>query len=234
MDPLDNPIWTALTTKQLRFAETCKLARRFPIEVTPLGALSEPSEEAYASLACLQKEREATGILLHEDPELPAGWILHEDVPLVQMVCEKLVKPPRSAGFVELGEADVREMVALAKLTKPGPFGARTRELGTYIGIRQDGRLAAMAGERLQFPGYTEVSAVCTHPDFAGRGYAAALMSELIERIEGRGETAFLHVRGGNERAIGIYGRMGFKKRVTLQLAVVRGPASSGVRRSDC
>lgn len=226
MHPLDNPIWTALTTKQVRFAETCRLARRFPLEVTALGAFPEPSREAYVSLACLQKEREATALFLHEDPELPAGWTLHERVPLVQMVCEKLVTPPRSAGFLELGEADVPEMVALAELTKPGPFGTRTRELGTYIGIRQDGRLAAMAGERLQFPGYTEVSAVCTHPDYAGRGYAAALMGELIERIERRGEAAFLHVRGGNGRAIGIYERMGFRKRLTFELAIVRRPAS--------
>jgi ribosomal protein S18 acetylase RimI-like enzyme len=225
MEPLNNPIWMGLTTSQARFAETCGLARRFPPEVTLLGAFPAPSRGAYESLACLVKGPEVVALFLPAAPDVSAGWKVLEVVPLCQMVCEKFVRPAARAEFFELGETDVPQMMKLAELTKPGPFGRRTRELGRYIGVRQDGRLAAMAGERIQFPGYTEVSAVCTHPDFAGRGFAAALMTVLIDGILERGEVPFLHVRASNERAIGIYRRMGFRERVTYQLAVLRKAA---------
>lgn len=236
MESLDNPIWSALATRQERLAETCKLARRFPPDVTSLGAFAElPTPEAFQSLACLQKAvapKEATALFLLEPPELPAGWTMHELVPLDQMVCDKFTRATASAArpvpeFTELTEADVPEMVALAELTKPGPFARRTRELGTYLGIRWQGRLAAMAGERMRLPGYTEVSAVCTHPDFLGLGYAAGLMSELIQQIERRGERAFLHVRSANRRAIELYERLGFRRRLTFQLTVLLKPATS-------
>jgi predicted GNAT family acetyltransferase len=113
-------------------------------------------------------------------------------------------------------------MVALAALTKPGPFGARTHELGTYLGIRQGSKLISMAGERLQVPGYTEVSAVCTHPDHLGQGYAGILMTELMKRIRSRGETPFLHVREDNVRAVGLYEKLGFRNRVTVHYVVLR------------
>jgi len=111
---------------------------------------------------------------------------------------------------------------ALTALTKPGPFSARTHELGAYIGIRRNGKLVAMAGERLKVPGCTELSAVCTHPEHTGHGFARTLMTELMRRICGRGETPFLHVREDNMRAIGLYERMGFRRRVLLHLAVLR------------
>jgi predicted GNAT family acetyltransferase len=113
-------------------------------------------------------------------------------------------------------------MIELTALTKPGPFGKRTHELGTYLGIRRDGKLVAMAGERLKVPGHTEVSAVCTHPDHTGHGYARILMSEVMRRIRVRGERPFLHVREDNVRAIALYERLGFEARVKLHLAVLR------------
>ena len=118
--------------------------------------------------------------------------------------------------------ADVPEMVALATLTKPGPFVQCTRELGTYLGIRHDGQLIAMAGERMKVPGYTEVSAVCTHPDHIGKGYARALMTEIMRRIRERGEVPFLHVRQDNVRAIELYKKLGFRQRVVQHYAVIR------------
>jgi predicted GNAT family acetyltransferase len=124
--------------------------------------------------------------------------------------------------LIELGSDDIPEMLALTELTKPGPFGTRTRELGTYLGIRQSGNLVAMTGERLAVPGYTEVSAVCTHPDHNGHGYAAALMKAVIKGIRDRGEIPFLHSRADNDRAVRLYERLGFKTRVELHLAVVR------------
>ena len=124
--------------------------------------------------------------------------------------------------IVELGDDDSPAMLELTALTKPGPFGPRTHELGYYVGIRDNGKLVAMAGERLKVPGYTEVSAVCTHPDHLGNGYAAALMKEVMRGIRDRGETSFLHVRSDNSRAIRIYERLGFRIRWEGHFAVLR------------
>ena len=112
-------------------------------------------------------------------------------------------------------------MIALTTLTKPGPFGPRTYEMGDYIGIREDGNLAAMAGERLKIPGYTEISAVCTHPSHLGRGYATAMILELMRRIRQRREIPFLHVRPENRRAVELYERLGFRTRIELQYTIV-------------
>lgn len=200
------------------------MARRFPEEVSLLGAVCENSEDAYRSLAGLTRLR-AVGILL-EEAKPPAGWTVILGGPLLQMLHEN-GSPPSSAAadtpqFFDLSAADAPEMVALAELTRPGPFSLRTRELGRYIGIRQNGRLAAMAGERLRIPGYTEVSAVCTHPEFLGRGYARTLMVELMQRIIERGERPLLHVRSDNTRAIELYRRLGFTERAHLYYAVMR------------
>jgi predicted GNAT family acetyltransferase len=131
------------------------------------------------------------------------------------MVCENGIaasgRQASSPPIVELDASDSPEMLELTALTKPGPFGPRTHELGHYVGIRDSGKLVAMAGERLKVPGYTEVSAVCTHPDHLGKGYAAALMTEIMRGIRERGETPFLHVRSDNSRAIVIYERLGFR-----------------------
>jgi len=133
--------------------------------------------------------------------------------------------PAALPDLLELTAVDAPEMLALAQLTKPGPFGPRTHELGTYLGIRREGKLAAMAGERLRVPGFTEVSAVCTHPNHLGHGYASALVTELVSRILRRGEIPFLHVRADNSRAIQIYRRLGFRDRHLFQLAVIRRSA---------
>jgi hypothetical protein len=147
------------------------------------------------------------------------------------MVCANGVlpngKPSPVSGMVELQPKDSAEMLALARLTKPGPFGTRTHELGSYLGIRSEGRLVAMAGERLKVPGYTEVSAVCTHPDHTGKGYARVLITELMQRIRERGETPMLHVRADNTRAIELYQRMGYRTRKQMHFAVLRRAESA-------
>ncbi len=140
---------------------------------------------------------------------------------MFQMVYPDKDLPPSSIDFIELTEADVPEMIALTALTKPGPFDRRTREFGDYIGVRRNGQLVAMSGQRLHVPGYREVSAVCTHPDHLGHGYARALMLEIMRRIIADGETPFLHVRAQN-RAIDLYHRIGFITRRTLELAILR------------
>jgi len=230
MHPLDNPIWQALTTSQAHLAKTGKLARRFPNDVTPLGGFAEPLQEAYDSLAAILDDVSATGLVFGSPQHPPAGWTIIAGAPLLQMIHENGEMAAASASrsitreILELTPSDAPEMLALAQLTKPGPFGLRTRELGTYLGIRHEGRLAAMAGERLRAPGFTEISAVCTHPDHLGQGHAAALMTTLMERIHGRGEVPFLHVREDNTRAVGLYERLGFRKRVLLHFAVVQKP----------
>jgi predicted GNAT family acetyltransferase len=135
--------------------------------------------------------------------------------PLLQMVCENGVvsTPAPGVEIVELGHRDTAEMQNLAVLTKPGPFAQRTRELGTYLGIRLEGKLVAMSGERMKVPGHTEVSAVCTHPNHVGKGYARTLMTEVMRRIRERRETPFLHVRQDNAGAIGLYKKLGFQER---------------------
>ncbi|MGA4978966.1 GNAT family N-acetyltransferase [Streptomyces cinereoruber] len=128
------------------------------------------------------------------------------------------------AGVVELGAADVPEMLDLVARTRPGPFRPRTRELGTYLGIRDGGRLVAMAGERLRPPGWTEISAVCTDPEVRGRGHAARLVGALADRVLARGEHPFLHVAEKNAAAIALYERLGFTSRKHVTFRGFRTP----------
>jgi ribosomal protein S18 acetylase RimI-like enzyme len=241
MHPLDNVIWQALTTRDAQFAESFDEARRFVREVGPLGAFREHGKRGYASLAGLVGSGGTIGLFLDdsygdEPYEWRAGWTFVAGAPLLQMVADDgvgQVARPRSrpdsssldsAGpeLIELGTRDSPEMIELTAMTKPGPFNTRTHELGTYLGIRREGKLVAMAGERLKVPGHTEVSAVCTHPEHTGMGYAGILMTEVMRRIRDRGETPFLHVRRDNVRAVEIYQRLGFRERKIGHFAVLR------------
>ena len=227
MHPLDNVIWQALTTRQREFAESSGKASRFTAEVSSLAGFEEPSPEGYQSLAALLTSQETVRLFLADAHQHRAGWNLVTSAPLLQMVCENGETAPTSQvasdlELLELSAENSPEMLELAMLAKPGPFNRRTRELGTYLGMRHEGKLVAMAGERLKVPGYTEVSAVCTHPEHTGHGYAARLMSAVMRRIRKRSETPFLHVRGDNARAIALYERLGFETRVRGHLAVLR------------
>jgi ribosomal protein S18 acetylase RimI-like enzyme len=221
--PLENVIWRALTSRQARFAEARGEARRFLCEVTLLSAFREPSDQGYESLAELAGSNGTAALFLDDPYEARRGWEVIATAPLLQMVCENGAAAGDPAfEILDLRSQDSAEMIELTSLTKPGPFGKRTHELGNYVGIRQNGRLVAMSGQRLQVPGYTEVSAVCTHPEHTGKGYAAALMLEVMRRIRDRGETPFLHVRGDNSRAIALYERLGFRARKRGYYAVLR------------
>lgn len=225
MHPLDNIIWSALTTRQTNFAESFGTARRFMQDVGPLAAFEQGDDEGYASLGSLVAEGETLGVFLSDAYEPRPGWEFIAGAPLLQMISENGAHPPSTNGHptIEvLGDKDSPEMIELTSLTKPGPFGPRTHELGYYVGIRNSGKLVAMAGERLKVPGHTEVSAVCTHPDHLGKGYAAVLMSEVMRAIRERGETPFLHVRADNARAIAVYERLGFRVRWQGHFAVLR------------
>jgi len=226
MHPLDNVIWQALTTRQTQFAEGTGRARLFAREVTLLGALSEPTQQGYADFARVVGTGGTGALFLDEPYEPREGWEYVVGAPLLQMISENGISSPSprdsAVEIAELGLPDSPEMIELTSLTKPGPFGPRTHELGTYLGIRSEGKLVAMAGERLKVPGHTEVSAVCTHPDHTGKGYARILMTEIMGRILERGETPFLHSRGDNARAIDLYKRLGFRERKSGHFAVLR------------
>jgi ribosomal protein S18 acetylase RimI-like enzyme len=226
MHPLDNVIWQALTTRQAGLAEAFASARRFPQDVTLLCGLDEMSERGFDSLAGLVGEGGTGAIFLDVEYQSHPGWEYVAGAPLTQMVCENGAASTRALNSAvevfELRPPDSPEMLELATLTKPGPFGTRTHELGNYFGIRDAGKLVAMAGERLKVPGYTEVSAVCTHPEHTGKGYAGVAMLEVMRRIRERGERPFLHVRSDNTRAIELYKRLGFKIRKAGHFAVLR------------
>lgn len=228
--PLDNPIWRALTGNQQHLAEGDTLARRFPYDIGPLCGLIEQSEAAYRSLAALARPGEPMVLFLDVPAHPPAEWTVQVSGPLTQMVREHAEVPQvEASGFAieELTIADVPEMLALTRLTRPGPFRERTIELGGYYGIREAGRLVAMAGERLRVDGCTEVSAVCTHPDFQGRGHARRLMSAVMHNIMQRGEVPFLHAWAENDNAVRLYEKLGFRHRRIIHVGVLRlGEAS--------
>jgi predicted GNAT family acetyltransferase len=232
---LDNVIWRALTTRQSEFAEASGQARRFQREITSLTAFEEDSDRGYAALANLVGPEGTAALFLDAPYESRAGWDFIAGAPMLEMVYLNGALPNGqsnpASGMVELGPQDSAEMLALATLTKPGPFGTRTHELGSYVGIRSGRKLVAMAGERLKVPGYTEVSAVCTHPDHTGNGYARVLMTEIMRRIRERGETPMLHVRADNSRAVHLYERLGFRVRKEMHFAVLRTSESADVVR---
>jgi len=219
---LDNPVWSALSTTHASFAEGDTLAKRYPVDVAPFAATRDQSPESYRSLARLLGPEETAAIPLATMPILPAGWSVVRRIDSAQMVWTSKTSPPVEHSFEELNISKVDEMLALVELTKPGPFGKRTPELGSYLGIHEDGKLVAMAGERLKPYGYTEISAVCTHPDYRGRGYASSLVSILVRRIAKRNEIPFLHVRRENVDAIRVYEKLGFETRRKMNIAIVK------------
>jgi predicted GNAT family acetyltransferase len=140
------------------------------------------------------------------------------------MVATRPLDPDAGADLLPLGDADAAEMLALATLTEPGPFLPRTHTMGRFIGVRVDGRLVAMAGERMRFPGHTEISGVCTHPDFRGRGLARRLSCAAAAAVQARGERPFLHAWSTNRAAIALYESLGFEVRTAVHVAVLARP----------
>ena len=215
---LDNPTWFALTSKQAHLGQRAELAALYHPDVAAFAGIANTTPEAFRQLG--QLTAPGGHVLLTALELLPAVEDVHAErlFAVCQMVDNGEAASAAHDGVVRLGAADAPEMVALALETKPGPFGPRTHEMGSYIGIRDGGRLVAMAGERMHCEGYTEISAVCVSDAHRGKGIAGRLMGILRREIRERGETPFLHVRDDNATAIGLYERLGFQTRRTFHL----------------
>jgi predicted GNAT family acetyltransferase len=210
---LDRPIWHTLSGAHASLGIGGPLARRFRPKIHILGAAADDGAEAQAALAALVPVEGELGLVEPVAPVPLPGAEQTFDAIIEQMVLHDWKPPqPRDTGWQPLGDADAADMLALATLTKPGPYVLGTHKLGDFVGIRREGRLIAMAGERMKPRGYTEVSAVCTHPDARGHGFGAQLMAVVIERALARGDGVFLHAFPGNS-AIAIYEALGFRKR---------------------
>lgn len=226
-DLLENPIWNSLRTEHRSFAVVKGNARRYPAEIGPLSGIPDQSEESYEELRELAGPAGIVVLFCTEKPRPGAAWTLIRGGVLSQLVCAEPVDTgavvlPAGATLRRLGEADVSAMVALAELTEPGPFRQRTIELGAFFGVFHGERLMAMAGQRTHLPGHVEVSAVCTHPDARGRGYARTLIATVADEIRGRGKTPYLHSFADNYAAIRVYEGLGFVESRNFELAVLR------------
>ncbi len=224
LDPklLERPPWSALTTTHSDFALGGDLARRYPAAIAPMAGVREISNDCLDALAALMSPGDVVG-LFGVEPVSEAGdlrVVAHKHID--QMTCDRQDSSPRAEHATELTRADVPDMLYLVELTKPGPFSAGAMVLGSYLGIRQAGKLIAMAGERMRFDGFTEISAVCTHPGYRGCGYASSLVRALVRQIIARGETPFLHLYSDNTIAAALYTKLGFTPQRRLIVTVLR------------
>ena len=223
--PLDDAAWASLTGPHAGFALGEGLARRYPADLSPFGALAdEDDERAWRDLRALYATDEVVGLAGSVGSTRPAwpGWVLDGVVRGVQLVAtDALTSAPAEDAFV-VGPADAAEAVDLVARTEPGPFRPRTYELGTYLGLRRDGRLVALAGERLHPAGWTEISAVCTDPAYRRRGLATHLVRGVAALVRARGEVPFLHTSAANVRAVDLYVAMGFELRREVEFLSYR------------
>lgn len=220
--PLDRPVLSSLTGRQAHLA----IARGGALRIDPdFGLFAAMADETPDSLAAAGDQICAHGpsgfVELSPPPAIPGTTVLSSA--LCWQMTAKAITPLKAVDFdiVPLTDADAAEMLALATQTKPGPFFSRTHELGAFVGVKVGGELAAMAGERMRPDGFTEVSGVCTRPDFRGKGYAAGLMAHVASKILARGETPFLHSYADNAGANALYQALGFERRADLWFTVL-------------
>lgn len=222
---LDNPAYHALSGPQAHLAQWHGAAARYPVDVSPFAALPQPAgAQDWTDLGVLLDG--GIGVSAGVPWEAPEAWQLESPIDGVQLAGPQVQGKPDPEAVV-LTPQDVPEMIALVERTKPGPFLARTIELGTYLGIRREGELIAMAGERMRPPGWTEVSAVCTDERFRGQGLGGRLVLAVVANIQARGEHAFLHTGRHNVNAIRLYETLGFRLRRPAAFGAVRAPAGA-------
>ncbi|MEV4557648.1 GNAT family N-acetyltransferase [Kitasatospora sp. NPDC049285] len=225
---LDDPVGASLRGAHAHLARRRGGALSYLPEVASFSSTgTAPDAAAWDDLAALLGPGEFADLFSCPAPP-PPHWEPEFTLDGLQLTGPAEVRPPAGAdGLVELGAADVPEMLDLVARTRPGPFRPRTAELGGYLGVREHGALVAMAGERLRPPGWTEISAVCTAPEARGRGHAARLVAELAARITARGERPFLHVAAANSGALALYRRLGFEVRRPVVFRGFRTPGTA-------
>ncbi|TFZ02391.1 GNAT family N-acetyltransferase [Ramlibacter henchirensis] len=220
MAVLDNVFWHALSDTQRHLTLGTGNVRRYSSGLPPLLAFADPRHPHLDELApfCAPGERFYAA---DWRGDAPPGWQIELETTMELMVWSGGAVSEEPIEAVRLGADHVEHMVELATLTKPGPFGPRNLELGTYLGCFEQGRLAAMAGERTQAGALREVSAIATHPDFQGRGLARKLVKRIVANQLARGETPFLHVMSSNAGALHLYRQLGFEVYRTCAVRVV-------------
>lgn len=224
--PLDNVAWNSLTSTHRHLGIIGKKAAKYHPNVSMIAGIVENTEEAYSELAEIVEPGVPVAFVGNDPPDDHPSWMVMRRAEVYQMVIEAPIEYEEMK-FVSLTPEDVPEMMKLVELTQPGPFSSGTIEMGNYIGIKEDGELIAMGGERMKPEGYTEVSGICTHPDHRGKGYAKAITGALTNAIFERGETPFLHVFNQNTPAIKLYEKLGYKTRRTVKgAAMVKKPST--------
>lgn len=218
--PLDRPVWSALTSGWSAHAQGDALALRLDPALGPFGAAANCSEASVSALEALVPSGGELWIAEAGALPTPRKARLLRSARLSQLVAEEIRPANSPIAFERLQEGDAAQIRALAALTKPGPFAERTHRIGNFIGIRREGKLVAMAGERMQVDGFSEVSGVCTHPDHRGHGYAGALIRGVAARILARGTLPFLHSYADNAGAIALYESIGFRFRAHIDVAI--------------
>jgi predicted GNAT family acetyltransferase len=220
---LDNPVWAALTSGNKALAEGGPLAWRYPPDIAPFAAIADGTALSFEALAMLVPPEGRIALATVDRLVPPPALAVDRQAPIIQMVLNTPIASVRSEPeHVVLGAPDVADMLDLTGRTRPGPFGPRTIEFGEYIGIRVEGALAAMAGERMRFSRFVEISAVCVDPNHRGKGYAAVLMTRLAQRLQAQALTPILHVFADNASAVALYEKLGFTKRRTLHMTILR------------
>jgi ribosomal protein S18 acetylase RimI-like enzyme len=214
---LDNPVWHALTGPHAGFAIGHGLARHYPRDMAPFSAIADATERAYRDLAADLSDGLEARMFRPVDEPTPAGWQTVSARSIIQMVTDAVAASDAALAdhLAILGANDTADMMQLAKIAEPGPFGARTCLLGRFVGFRDRGRLLAMAGERLCLPDFVELSAISVHPDARGRGLGSAVTAYLARVALAEGKIPFLHVFPDNP-AVALYRRLGFRERTRL------------------
>jgi ribosomal protein S18 acetylase RimI-like enzyme len=227
---LDNPIWTSLIAGHRKFAigqdVGSGMARRYPPAIGPFAGMQDQSDTAFEDLGQVVPPGETVAVLFDSDPIVPPDWRVARTLSLVQMI-QRTEALNRNEGpeIVRLAPTDMPEMVSLAKLTEPGPFSSETAILGEFFGVRIEGKLIAMAGQRFKPEGFVEMSAVCTHPDYRGRGLARELVCKVTSEIRSDGSVPFLTCMKSNTGAIKLYETLGFSYRRSFVLGILKHQA---------
>lgn len=220
--PLDRPVWTALTTRHAQLAEGGERAKRYDPSILPFTAARDNDVESLRALSSLVSDGETALFAQADEIVLPKGFATVSNVQGVQMLAPARLEQVTDERIKPLTQNDAAEMLSLATLTRPGPFSLRSQSLGRFWGIKIGGRLAAMAGERMKQPGFTELSGVCSHPDFRGQGLARLLSLYVAERIFESDNVPYLHAYVTNEAATRLYERIGFKLRCHIRIVVAK------------